>query len=61
MGSNVHGAVPAAQHGSHLLASLPSRDAETVRRDLERAIPNLVVTIHADPWPELPEDAESKG
>lgn len=36
MGSNVHGAAPPQQHGSHLLASLPSRDAETVRRDLER-------------------------
>ena len=36
MGSNVHEAAPVQQHGSHLLASLPSRDAETVRRDLER-------------------------
>jgi CRP-like cAMP-binding protein len=35
MGSTVH-AAGEAQHGSHLLASLPSRDAETIRRDLER-------------------------
>jgi ferrous-iron efflux pump FieF len=36
------------------------RIVEDVRRDLERAIPNLVVTIHADPWPQLPEDREQK-
>src|SRR5438034_1709056 len=35
MGSTVH-AVENGEHGSHLLASLPSRDVETVRRDLER-------------------------
>jgi CRP-like cAMP-binding protein len=35
MGSTVHAAVN-GQHGSQLLASLPSRDAETIRRDLER-------------------------
>jgi ferrous-iron efflux pump FieF len=36
------------------------RIVEDVRRDLERVIPNVVVTIHADPWPELPEDREQK-
>jgi ferrous-iron efflux pump FieF len=36
------------------------RIVEEVRRDLERAIPNLIVTIHADPWPQAPEDAEPK-
>jgi CRP-like cAMP-binding protein len=35
MGSTVHGA-DTRQHGSQLLASLPSRDFETIRRDLER-------------------------
>jgi CRP-like cAMP-binding protein len=35
MGSIVH-AVGNISHGSHLLASLPSRDAETIHRDLER-------------------------
>jgi hypothetical protein len=35
MGSIVH-AAEKSQHGSHVLASLPSRDAETLRRDLER-------------------------
>jgi ferrous-iron efflux pump FieF len=30
---------------------------ESVRRDIERVIPNAVVTIHADPWPLEPEDA----
>ncbi len=35
MGSTVHAASNGAP-GSHLLASLPSRDAETLRRDLER-------------------------
>src|SRR5690242_13998507 len=35
MGSNVH-ATGNAGHGPDLLASLPSRDAETFRRDLER-------------------------
>src|SRR6185436_2664053 len=34
MGSIVHAAE--SQHGSHLLASLPSRDAETIHRDLDR-------------------------
>jgi ferrous-iron efflux pump FieF len=36
------------------------RIVEDVRRDLERTIPNVVVTIHADPWPQLPEDREQK-
>jgi CRP-like cAMP-binding protein len=35
MGSIVH-AVGSGPHGSQLLASLPSRDAETIHRDLER-------------------------
>jgi len=35
MGSIVH-AAGEGQHGSQLLASLPSRDAETIHRDLER-------------------------
>ena len=35
MGSIVHAAAE-SQHGSQLLASLPSRDAESLRRDLER-------------------------
>jgi ferrous-iron efflux pump FieF len=43
-------------------ASRSFRDAhrivEDVRRDLERVLPNVIVTIHADPWPQLPEDAE---
>src|SRR6185312_9839388 len=34
MGSIVHAVE--GLHGSHLLASLPSRDAETIRRDLDR-------------------------
>ena len=34
------------------------RIVENVREDLERAIPNAIVTIHADPWPELPSDSE---
>src|SRR5207247_6723200 len=36
MGSNVHAAPTPQQLGSQLLASLPSRDAETIHRDLER-------------------------
>ena len=36
MGSTVHAASTPQQHGSQLLASLPSRDSETIRRDLER-------------------------
>jgi ferrous-iron efflux pump FieF len=36
------------------------RIVEDVRRALERAIPNLIVTIHADPWPQLPDDREQK-
>src|SRR4051812_36193914 len=35
MGSNVHAAANGLR-GPHLLASLPSRDVETLRRDLER-------------------------
>src|SRR5262245_9863307 len=35
MGSIVHGAAE-GQHGSHLLAALPPRDAENLRRDLDR-------------------------
>src|SRR5438093_6599020 len=36
MGSNVHAASTPQQLGSQLLASLPSRDAETIHRDLDR-------------------------
>lgn len=31
---------------------------ETIVADLERALPNAMVTIHADPYPPLPGDAE---
>jgi ferrous-iron efflux pump FieF len=44
-------------------ASLTFREAhhlvETIVHDLERALPNALVTIHADPYPQLPEDEES--
>jgi ferrous-iron efflux pump FieF len=35
------------------------RIVELVREDIERAVPHATVTIHADPWPELPEDGEA--
>ena len=34
------------------------RIVESVRADIERAIPHASVTIHADPFPQLPGDGE---
>lgn len=35
------------------------RIVELVRQDIERTVPNAVVTIHADPFPPLADDGES--
>jgi ferrous-iron efflux pump FieF len=47
-----------------LAASLTFREAhhlvETITHDLERALPRAMVTIHADPYPPLPEDEENR-